>query len=114
MPLPETDVVRVRMWVAGRNEQIGEHVNEMRVELDVDDRAITIFDCRPPWHEDFGLEWIRQEVARLRYTKAAGTWTLYWPDRHGKFHRYKRLDPTARVDRLLAEIDADPNCIFWG
>lgn len=40
--------------------------------------------------------------------------TLYWPDRHSKFHRYERLDPTARVERLLVEIDADPTCIFWG
>ena len=31
-----------------------------------------------------------------------------------KFHRYEDLDPTPTIDRLLAEIDADPICIFWG
>ena len=71
-------------------------------------------DCRLPWPGDVGPEWIRQEIARLRYTKSTGAWTLYWPDRNSRFHRYEGLDPTSRVDRLLAEIDADPTCIFWG
>ena len=112
--LPETDLARVRRWVAEQNERIGEHIDEMRVEMDVDARAITIFECRPPWREDFGPEWTRQEIARLRYTKSTGVWTLYWPDRHSRFHRYEDLDPTPTIDRLLAEIDADPTCIFWG
>lgn len=86
----------------------------MRVEMDVDGRAITILECRPPWREDFGPEWTRQEIARMRYTKSTGVWTLCWPDRHSKFHRYEDLDPTPTIDRLLAEIDADPRCIFWG
>lgn len=59
MSLAETDVARVRRWVADQNERIGEHINEMRVEMDVDARAITILECRPPWREDFGPEWTR-------------------------------------------------------
>jgi hypothetical protein len=114
MSLPETDVARVRRWVAEQNERIGEHIGEMRVEMDVEPRAITIVECRPPWREDLGPTWTRQQIARLRHTKSTGVWTLYWPDRHSKFHRYEDLDPTPTVDRLLAEIEADPTCIFWG
>lgn len=88
MTLPETDVARVRRWVADQNERIGDHIDEMRVEMDVDPRAITILDCRPPWREDFGPDWTRQEIARLRYTKSTVLWTLYWPDRQSRFHRY--------------------------
>ena len=82
MSLPETDVARVRRWGGEQNERIGEHIDEMRVEMDVEARAITILECRPPWREDFGPEWTRQEIARMRYTKSTGVWTLYWPDRH--------------------------------
>lgn len=114
MSLPEIDVARVRRWVVERNERIGEHIDEMRVEMDVDARAITILECRPPWREDFGPEWTRQEIARMRYTKSTGVWTLYWPDRHSRFHRYEDLDSTPTIDRLLDEIDADPIRIFWG
>lgn len=114
MSLPETDIARVRRWVAERNDQIGEHIDEMRVEMDVDARAITILECRPPWREDFGPEWTRQETARMRYTKSTGVWTLYWPDRNCKFHHYEDLDPTPTIGRLLAEIESDPIRIFWG
>lgn len=114
LPLPETDVARVRRWVAGRNERIGDHISEMRVEMDVDGRTITICECRPPWREGSGSAWTRQEIARLRYTKSTGVWTLYWPDSNAKFHRYEDLEPTPKVERLLAEIDADPTRIFWG
>lgn len=114
MSLPETDIARVHRWVARRNEAIGKHISEMRVEMDVDGRAITIFDCRAPWREDSGPEWMRLEVARLRYTTKTGTWELYWRDRHSRFHRYEDLEPTPTVELLLAEIDADPTGIFWG
>lgn len=73
-------------------------------------------DAVRPRPEDFGPEWTRQEIARLRYTKSTGVWpwTLYWPDRNSRFHRYEDLEPTPTIDRLLAEVDADPICIFWG
>ena len=113
--IPDLDLVRVRRWIDKRNAEMPQHVqDQLRFEIDVTDRAITILECRPPWREDFGPEWTRQEIARLRYTKSMGVWALYWPDRHSKFHRYEELDPTATVERLLAEIDADPICIFWG
>ncbi len=57
MALPETDVARVRRWVDARNERLPERaVGQIRYEMDVDPRAITILECRPPWREDFGPE----------------------------------------------------------
>jgi hypothetical protein len=114
MALPEADVARVRDWVTERNQQIGEHIDEMRVEMDVDPRALTILECRPPWHEDLGTDWTRQPIARLRHAESTGLWTLDWPDRHSRFHRYEDLDPSSTIDPLLAEIGADPTGIFWG
>src|SRR5262245_47308053 len=114
MPLPGIDVARVHRWVDARNEETGKHIHEMRVEVDIDARAVTILECRPPWRDDLGTEWIRQEIARLRYTKATGTWRLYWPDRNSRFHAYEGLQPTRNIERLLEEVDRDPTCIFWG
>jgi hypothetical protein len=58
--------------LTGRSER-SKNISEMRVEMDVDGRAITILDCRPPWREDLGSEWTRLEVSRLRDTKKTGT-----------------------------------------
>jgi hypothetical protein len=53
-------------------------------------------------------------IARLRYTKASKTWTLYWRDRNSRFHRYDRIEPSANVGALIDEIDYDPTGIFCG
>ncbi len=49
-------------------------LREIRDAMDVDPRSVTISECRPPGGGDFGPEWIRQEIARLRCTKSTGTW----------------------------------------
>ncbi|MGO9079707.1 MAG: DUF3024 domain-containing protein [Streptosporangiaceae bacterium] len=37
-----------------------------------------------------GTEWTQFPVARLRYTKGTGRWSLYWRDRNLRFHIYDR------------------------
>jgi death-on-curing protein len=44
---------------------------------------------------------------------AVRRWTLYWPDRNGRFHRYQDLPP-GPIAALLDEIDGDPFGKFWG
>ncbi|MGH2652602.1 MAG: DUF3024 domain-containing protein, partial [Actinomycetota bacterium] len=46
-----------------------------------------------------GSAWTRSPVARLRYTRSRREWTLYWPDRHSRFHLYDLTPPTADVGR---------------
>jgi hypothetical protein len=86
----------------------------MRLDLEVSGSIVTVVDVRAPRNPDGSPTWDRQEVARLRWTETYGTWTLYWPDRNGKWHLYDRVPPTAKIETHLAEIDADPTCIFWG
>lgn len=84
--IPDHDLARVQQWADAR---VPEHVRDrIRIELDVSDRAITILECRPPWHPDTGPQWTGFPVARLRYTKSRGQWSLYWRDRNLKFHQY--------------------------
>jgi len=97
------------------DRRVPEHVrDQLRVECDVAPRHLTVIETRPPWRADFGPEWTRFPIARLRYTKTTGMWELYWRDRNLKFHRYDRLAPSLLVDDLLAEIERDPTMIFWG
>jgi hypothetical protein len=51
---------------------------------------------------------------RLRYTRAAKRWLLYWRDRNLRFPRCDQLLPLPRVVDLLQEVDRDPIAIFWG
>lgn len=81
-------MARVQRWCRGR---VPERVrDEVRVEVDVADRHLTIVECRPSWRADMGAEWTRFPIARLRYVKAKGLWSLYWRDRNLRFHAYDR------------------------
>jgi Protein of unknown function (DUF3024) len=35
-------------------------------------------------------------------------------DRNLRFHAYDLISPTPNVEALLAHVDEDPTCIFWG
>ena len=110
--LPELDVARVRRWC---EQRVPAHVrDQIRVECDVAPRHLTIVECRPPWRPEAGPDWTRFPIARLRYTKASRSWSLFWRDRHLRFHAYDRLAPSVHIDDLLRELDADPTAIFWG
>lgn len=115
MMLPDLDVARARRFVEERNAGMPlDARDQVRYELDVAPSALTIVECRAPWREDYGPEWTRLAVARLRYVKARREWSLHWRDRHSKFHLYDRVPPTASIQDLLDEISADPTSIFWG
>ena len=110
--LPELDIARVRRWCEQRIPSARR--NQDRVEYDIGSRHLTIVECRPPWRKGISPEWTRLPIARLRYTHATKTWTLYWRDRNLRFHRYDQIEPSPSIDHLLNEIDRDPTAIFWG
>ena len=110
--LPELDVTRVQRWCAARVPEHARH--QVRVECEIGRSDVTIVERRTPWRADFGPEWSCLPIARLRYTKTSGTWTLYWRDRNLRFHRYDHIAPSANVGELIGEIDRDPTGIFWG
>jgi hypothetical protein len=110
--IPELDLERIRRWADQRVPPHARH--QVRLEIETNAQAVTVVERRAPWREDFGPQWSRLPIARLRYTKSRGHWTLYWRDRNLKFHRYDLLEPTTNVTELLAEIDRDPTGIFWG
>jgi len=44
----------------------------------------------------------------------ARSWTIFWADRNGRWHRYDDLEPATDLDDVLSEIAEDPTCIFFG
>ena len=96
MALPELDVARVQRWCAARVPEHARH--QVRVECEVAPRHLTIVERRAPWREDFGPEWTAFPIARLRYTAADKSWTLYWRDRNLRFHLYEPMAPSHRVE----------------
>jgi hypothetical protein len=112
MALPELDVARVQRWCAARVPEHARH--QVRVECQLAPRQLTILERRAPGRDDAGPEWTSFPIARMRYTLADKSWTLYWRDRNLRFHLYDLIAPSNRVADLLNEIDRDPTGSFWG
>jgi hypothetical protein len=110
--LPQADVVRIRRLCAAR---VPAHASDqVRVECEQDLRAVTIVEWRPPWREDYGPEWTRLPIARLRYVRSRRLWTLFYHRHTGRWERYPLLGSTTPIDPLLDELERDPICVFWG
>ena len=110
--LPTADVARIRALCDQRVPDDAR--DEVRIEVEEDRQAVTILECRPPWRGDYGPEWTRSPIARLRYVSSTRLWTLYYRRHTGRWERYPLLGSTPRLDEMLTEIDQDPICIFWG
>ena len=108
--ISESDLELLRSWAQKHSPEHLKH--ELRIDLEIKPRQITVVDSRPLWRGTQG-EWISVPVARMTYS-TAGLWTLYWPDRNSRFHRYGDLAPTPYLSEVLDEIDDDPTAIFWG
>jgi hypothetical protein len=76
--------------------------------------AITLVERRVPWRPGPDAEWSALDIAQLRYDAASGTWTLHWRRAAGTWQRCEDLDGAATLEPLLAEIDANPDGVFWG
>ena len=85
--------------------------DEIRLEVTTDDRSISIHECRPII-KGLPREWTSMPIAQLR--KEDGLWSLYFGDRYGGWTFYYDLEPTPSIDALIAELEEDPTCVFWG
>lgn len=111
--LPETDVARVRRWVDARNDRLPERARgQIRYELDVADRHLTLYEGRPPWRPEYGPDWTRFPIVRFHYTKARREWATYWRDRNSRFHRFDPIPASRQIEELLDAVDADSTGIF--
>jgi hypothetical protein len=109
--LPESGIAMIRELCEARVPR--EARREVRVELEQERQAVNIIERRAPWREDFGPEWSRLPIARLRYVASKRLWTLYYHRHTGRWERYPLFGPTRRLSDLLSELAEDPICVFW-
>ena len=73
---------------------------------------VLLFEKRPHWRR--AGEWTESPVAKFRFNRTRDLWTLLSCDRHLEWHIYDLLDPVAKLQVLVKEVDRDPTGIFWG
>lgn len=59
--MPELDLRKIQEYAA---EVVPPNFqNQIRMEVDLRGKTVTILECRPPWREDIDPEWTRLGVA---------------------------------------------------
>jgi hypothetical protein len=109
--IPDLDLRKIHEYSAGVVPP--EFQDQIRIEVDIRGKTVTIMECRPPWREDFGPEWTRQGVARMKFDTATRKWTLYWSDSNSRWHIFDLVSPGS-IGQILREIEDDRTNIFWG
>jgi hypothetical protein len=53
-------------------------------------------------------------IAKARWVATRKVWQLYWMRADTKWHSYEPLPESTSIATLLAEVDRDPHCRFFG
>lgn len=84
----------------------------LRYGYRLDGPSIIYFESRPDWTG--GPEWVEHPIAKFRFTKRTGLWSLYCQLSDLKWHGYEPLPHAGSLAELVSEVEADPTCIFYG
>jgi hypothetical protein len=86
--------------------------DKLRVEYQIEGHAVVITESHPSLRDR--RAWTPVVVAKFRFNRAAGKWTLYYADQNSRWHVYTRTRPVRYLDSLLRAVDEDVTGIFWG
>ncbi len=86
--------------------------DQVRMHHEFQRNYVVLLEDRPRW--DKPEEWTHLPIAKFRFNKDNGKWTLYWLDRNSKWHLYDMVKPSSNLKKLLKEVDDDPTRIFFG
>lgn len=86
--------------------------DRLRLNFRITDNEVVLFEERPRFLKP--KEWGEEPVAKFRYVKSRNVWRLYCQFSDLRWHEYRSLHEADDFETLLAEVDEDPTCIFWG
>ena len=85
---------------------------QLRYSFQIGVSDVVLYEERPRF--DRPSVWLRHDIAKFRWVQSKRVWHLYCQFRDLKWRSFEPR-PTARTfDELLAEVEADRTCIFFG
>ncbi len=113
MAIPELEQARVTRALRGFCDKVPREIRDRLVhDFRIAGSDVELFERRPH-HQERG-RYIEHIVAEFRYTATQRSWTLFWADRNGRWHRYENFVDRSNFLDLLQEVEKDPTRIFWG
>lgn len=95
-------------------DRVPQHArSQVRLEYQIRGNSIVLIERRIPWNDPEG-EWTSSPTAKFTFEQQRHVWKLLWPDRNSRFHQFDPPMESTRISELIAFVDKDPTCIFWG
>ena len=114
MAFNELDLRRIERIVGGFCGQRTrpEVADELRLIYETEGQSVVISEERPDWQDP--SERMHTPVAKLRFVRTTGLWTLYWMRADLRWHVYEPAAPAADLAALVEVVDRDEYCAFFG
>jgi len=86
--------------------------DRLRLVYEVEGHAVSLLEERLlPGDTN---RWVRTGLARFRFFRSRGTWTLYWMRQDLKWHAYEPEPPHPDLAALVKVVEEDRYGAFWG
>jgi hypothetical protein len=73
---------------------------------------VTLVSVHPAYDDE--TRKVQHPFAKARWVGTQKVWRLYWMRADLRWHAYQPLPEARRLESLLAEVDRDPHCCFFG
>lgn len=83
----------------------------LRYVYEFETNAAVLLEQRPGFVNP--EEWVSRPIAKLRYSESRNTWSLYWTDTSGKWHRVSDTKAATDIRTALQFVITDPLGVFW-
>jgi len=114
MTFSKLELARIEKLVGGFCERRvpPEVRDKVRLEYSIKRHDVEICEVRPAWR-DPNRE-TRTPLAKLRFVRTAGEWRLFWMRKDLRWHSYQPFPSSRDLEEILAKIDRDEWCCFFG
>jgi hypothetical protein len=114
MAFNELDLRRIERVVGDfcRQRTRPEVADELRLIYETHGQSVVISEERPDWRDP--KERMHTPVAKLRFVRASGLWTLYWMRADLNWHAYEPAPPSRDLAELVEVVGRDEYCAFFG
>ena len=86
--------------------------DQLEFLMEIEGHAVTIQEVRPAFQRP--SEKTRHGVARFRYNRTRNQWRLFWMRQDLKWHSYEPAEDVHDLPTLVAIVEADEYCCFFG
>jgi len=114
MAFNDIELKRIERFVGDlcRRRSPAKFRDKLSLEYRVHGHDVIVFERRPRYRGQPG--YTESPVAKLKFVRSVGEWRLYWQRADLEWHGYEPLPASRDLGELVAEIDADPSCCFFG